>query len=132
MIQFEIPGKVQAKQRHRMTKTGHSYTPKETVEYENWVRLCFQQVKCKMLEGELEAEIVAFMQIPKSASKAKKERMLNGEERPNKRPDLDNIAKSILDSLNGLAYKDDSQIVKMTVEKFWSDNPRVCVAIKQV
>jgi len=54
--------------------------------------------------------------------------MDNGAIRPTNKPDLDNIAKIILDSLNGIAYKDDSQVVSLTVIKHYSDNP--CVVVR--
>ena len=44
---------------------------------------------------------------------------------------LDNIAKAILDSLNGIAYKDDSQIVSMVVSKKYSNRPRVEITLKE-
>ena len=50
---------------------------------------------------------------------------------PTKKPDLDNIAKAILDSLNGIAYKDDSQIVSLLISKKYSDRPRVEIALKE-
>ena len=34
------------------------------------------------------------------------------------KPDLDNIAKSVLDALNRVAFKDDKQITRLTAEKF--------------
>ena len=51
--------------------------------------------------------------------------------RPTKKPDLDNIAKAVLDSLNGIAYKDDSQIVSMVVSKKYSNRPRVEITLKE-
>ena len=38
-INFVIPGRVQAKQRPRFNGK-FAYTPKQTVEYENWIRTC--------------------------------------------------------------------------------------------
>lgn len=37
------------------------------------------------------------------------------------KPDVDNYAKSVLDACNGIAWEDDSQIVKLTVEKEWAE-----------
>ena len=50
--------------------------------------------------------------------------------RPQRRGDLDNSAKAILDSLNGIAWDDDSQIVELHLYR--SDdkaNPRVEIDI---
>ena len=124
MISFIIPGKPFGKQRPRHGK-GITYTPEETVNYENWVKHCFLDSKCQKLEGEIRAIITAYYLIPKSASKKKKEKMLNNDIRPTKKPDSDNIAKSVLDSLNNIAFDDDSQIVSLQVEKYYSDEPRV-------
>lgn len=58
--------------------------------------------------------------------------MLNGLIRPTKKPDMDNVVKVIADSLNQLAYRDDTQIVDCQCRKFYSDRPRVDVVIAQV
>jgi Holliday junction resolvase RusA-like endonuclease len=38
-----------------------------------------------------------------------------------KKPDADNIGKLVLDALNGVAYKDDSQVFSIEVEKIWAE-----------
>ena len=48
---------------------------------------------------------------------------------PTKKPDTDNIAKAILDALNGVAYYDDAQVVELHVVKKYSDEPRAEVMI---
>lgn len=126
MLKIVIPGEPKAKARPRMsTRTGRAYTPQETVNYENWVKLCYQEQGKEYLEGEIVATINAYYGIPKSTSKKKTALMLEDEIRPTKKPDLDNIVKGVLDSLNGIAYKDDSQVVKVISEKFYSEQPRV-------
>ena len=51
--------------------------------------------------------------------------------RPAKKPDCDNIAKIILDSLNGIAYADDKQIISLSVEKYYGDTPKVCLILQE-
>ena len=132
-IKLIIPGEPVAKGRPRVTKHGITYTPKKTENYENLVKLCYmQQSQGDVLEGELKANIKAYFQIPKSASKKKYNAMEQGDIRPVKRPDIDNIIKSVLDSLNGLAYRDDSQVVCINAEKYYSDNPRVEIEISEM
>jgi len=58
--------------------------------------------------------------------------MLDNKIYPTIKPDTDNIAKSILDSLNGIAYKDDKQVVMLTVEKRYDEIPSVSVWISEV
>ena len=117
-----IEGKIKGKARPRFnTKTGRAFTPGDTVSYENWVRLCYKEQDGRYLEGSLKAVITAYYEIPKSYTKKRVQAIKEGLELPVKKPDADNIAKIILDSLNGIAYKDDSQIVNLTVVKKYTD-----------
>jgi Holliday junction resolvase RusA-like endonuclease len=50
----------------------------------------------------------------------------------NHKPDLDNLAKIILDSLNGIAFDDDRQVVRLEVSKFYSDRPRAEVWLTEI
>ncbi|WP_373116429.1 RusA family crossover junction endodeoxyribonuclease [Holdemania massiliensis] len=132
-LRFEVQGEPKAKARPRVTRSGIAYTPKNTILYENLVRTSFQQYYPDHIpiDCEVEAIITAYFSIPKSASQRKKELMNFGLISPTKKPDLDNIAKAVLDSLNGIAYKDDSQIVSMWVVKKYSERPRVEVILKE-
>lgn len=58
--------------------------------------------------------------------------MQQGIIRPTKKPDADNIAKVVLDALNNICYKDDTQVVELIVNKYYSLEPRVEVIIKDV
>lgn len=80
----------------------------------------------------LDMRILAYYGIPKSKSKKIKEQMAKGLLRPTKKPDMDNVVKVIADSLNTIAYRDDTQIVDCQCRKFYSENPRVEVIIKMV
>ena len=136
MREFKIPGKVQAKQRPRFSKSGIVYTPKETRVYEDFVRLCYSdyanQYQWEPYDGQLRAEIEVFIQVPKSDSKLNKQAKIIGEIRPTIKPDCDNLAKSILDSLNGWAYRDDKQIIELSVKKFYAEQPEVKVKLMEV
>lgn len=80
----------------------------------------------------LSVSITAFYEVPKSYSKKKKQEMLDGQLYPTKKPDIDNIAKCVLDALNKLAYRDDTQVVKLHMEKHYAEIPRVEVEIREV
>jgi Holliday junction resolvase RusA-like endonuclease len=58
--------------------------------------------------------------------------MVEGKIRHTKKCDADNLAKSILDALNGIAYYDDSQVCELLVRKYYSDNPRVEILISEI
>ena len=134
-ITFTVPGPPKGKARARTVHTGgrtFSYTPEGTVLYENLVKTCFYQTGVHPFDAdeELRANITAYYPIAKSTSKKKRQQMLAGLIRPTKKPD--NVIKSILDALNKVAYHDDTQIVSLSVEKFYSDSPRVEVAISSI
>ena len=46
--------------------------------------------------------------------------IIGGDTLPQKKPDADNIAKVVLDALNGVAYEDDKQVVRVTISKVYS------------
>lgn len=132
-ISFNIPGEPQGKGRPRFSTRGgfvKTYTPENTASYENFVKVCYlNEFHDFKIKGEIEAEIYAYFPIPKNFSKKKRQLASYGEIRPAKKPDCDNIAKIILDSLNGIAYEDDRQIIDLKVAKFYSDDPHVNVTL---
>lgn len=133
IISFTIPGEPKAKARPRVTKKGITYTPKETMEYENWVRQCYVTGnQGKILKGQVKVIINAYFSIPKSTSQKKQKEMKNFLLRPTKKPDTDNIAKIVLDSLNKIAFDDDKQVIDLRVLKFYSENPRVEVTLDEI
>ena len=77
-------------------------------------------------------DIKAFFKIPKSTSKKQKERMLTGEIRPTKKPDMDNIVKAVADALNGIAYEDDKQIIECSIKKYYTEEERIEVEIENI
>lgn len=128
---FEIPGKPVGKQRPRVTRTGHVYTPEQTASYESLVKVCFRSKykDAEPFEGPVQVVIRAYFPVPPSWSKKKRQDALNGDIRPTVKPDLDNVAKSICDALNGLAYSDDSQICDLMVFKYYGHVTLTAVSI---
>ena len=45
------------------------------------------------------------------------------------KPDIDNLAKLVLDALNEFVWEDDSQIMELHLKKFYSDTPETIVEI---
>ena len=137
-IRFSIPGQPMGKQRPRVVHNGsfsQAFTPKETVSYENLVRVMYREAargKRFTDEDMLDVRVIAYYSIPKSTSKKKRKMMLEHKIRPGKKPDWDNIGKIVCDSLNLVAYHDDSAVVDAQVRKFYSETPRVDVMIKVV
>ena len=135
MRAFVIEGEPQGKGRPRFSVVNgrvNTRTPDSTVIYENHVKLSYREA-CKEPMYEqgvpLVMQITAFYGIPKSTSNKKRQDMMFEKIRPTKKPDIDNLCKVVMDSLNKIAYHDDAQVVKTTVSKFYSDYPRVFVQI---
>ena len=141
-IHFTIPGQPMGKQRARTrtvnTKAGKSfvmsYTPKKTLNYETYIKELFviKYPNYKILEGAISVDIIAYLTIPMSKSKKQKELMREGAIQPTTRPDGDNIQKAIFDALQGIVFKNDSQIVSGSFKKIYSDSPRVDVIIGNI
>lgn len=132
-----VEGKVEGKQRPRFRKVGNfvqTYTPKQTKSYEKLIADEYKKQGGVLFPAEvpLELRIRAFMGMPKVFSKVKQSRAIEGELRPTKKPDADNIAKSILDGLNGVAYADDKQVVELSVKKYYGTLERVEIDIQEV
>lgn len=115
-----VTGKIRGKARPRVCR-GRAFTPKDTVEYEKLVRECYQKQDGRYLKGSVRALIIAYYKIPKSYSKKRVQAIREGLEKPRKKPDADNIGKIILDSLNGIAYKDDAYVADFRVKKEYTE-----------
>lgn len=136
---FEVPGEPVGKARartfvHRQSGRVVSMTPAKTKAYEESVRLAFYRAHSgqEPIAGPVALEIYAFFGVPASWSRKRKDAALAGGAVASKRPDWDNIGKSVSDALNGVAYLDDSQIVDASVQKRYASRPRVEVSIVEV
>lgn len=123
------------KGRPKFSKIGgfvRTYTPKKTSDYEAQVKAIAQSA---MTREPLETPLAAFLYfrlpIPKSYPKKRIAACLAGSEKPTKKPDLDNLAKSVLDALNGVIYLDDSQIVSLHMTKVYSQYPGIDLLIRE-
>ncbi|MEO5302936.1 RusA family crossover junction endodeoxyribonuclease [Enterococcus cecorum] len=68
----------------------------------------------------------------KSFSKKKQEEAEQGKLRPKTKPDADNYAKGILDAMKGIIWQDDGQVTDLIARKYYSERPRVEVAIRAI
>lgn len=106
---------VRGKGRPRVLKTGRTYTPKETKEAEAECLMAFLNSATTPTKAQFVAPLTMDISIqrplPKSAPKKRNYEADTG------KPDIDNIAKLVIDALIGYAYKDDSQIVFLSITK---------------
>lgn len=127
-----VEGTIKGKARPRVFGK-HVITPEDTVNYENWVKICYQQQDGRHIDAPVKAVINVYHKVPKSYSKKRVKAIREGLEYPQKKPDADNIAKIILDSLNKIAYDDDSQVIELIVKKIWTeDTERVEFELQEV
>jgi Holliday junction resolvase RusA-like endonuclease len=143
-IYFDIPVMPTGKGRARASTRGkHAvmYTPAKTVEAERtFLALAAPYRPEVLLEGALSLTIIAYFPIPESfKSKARDGRIsakhaacLAGEMYPTKKPDASNIAKLCEDAMNTVFYRDDSQIVRLVVDRRYDDRAHVAVRLQKM
>ena len=134
IYEFEVPGKVIGKGRPRLNSyTGVVYTPTKTKDYESLVEQYFllKYPRFKILEGRIKVSIIAYFSIPKATKKSDINEMLDNNISPTKKPDIDNIVKAVLDSMNKFAFKDDNQITNLEVEKKYALEDKIYIKIEE-
>ena len=103
------------------------YDPDKSKSWKQEIKHAFmkQYENIQIIEDAIELQVTFWMQRPKSLPKKVLHHV--------KKPDLDNLLKAIKDSLSGLAYRDDSQIVSIRALKVYcTDRPRVLIKITNV
>lgn len=141
-IRFVIPGEPKGKGRHRsrIAKKADgkqfiaSYAPKDTVEYENLVRMAASQAMAGRAPtaGPVLVEIVATCSVPASWSQKKQRAALECEVMPTGKPDPDNVIKAVLDGLNKIVVKDDAQVCRVGMSKQYGPTPQVFVRVVEL
>ena len=132
--EFEVIGDIKGKARPRMnTYTGRAYTPTETKDYENLIKQYFKikYPRYVEFEGRIAITIIAYIKIPKSTTKKDIAKIEEGILSPTKKPDIDNIVKIVLDALNKMAFIDDNQITKLSVEKVYNQEEKIYIKIEE-
>ena len=136
-IMFTIQGEPIGQGRPRFSTRGgfvKAYDPDKSRNYKAFARLIALQAAKKInwecCEEPVSVTIKAYLGIPLSSTKKFKTAAMNMDVYPIKKPDVDNIFKSITDALSGIIYKDDRQIVRSTITKIYSDLPRVEVFVQ--
>jgi Holliday junction resolvase RusA-like endonuclease len=136
-IHFQVEGDPKGKGRPRFTRAGkftRVYTDKQTLDYETLIKSFAAEAMGST--DPLETPVSVFLYIrhavPQSYSKKRTEACLSGSEQPCKKPDIDNIAKTYLDGMNGVVFKDDTQVIDLHVKKVYSAVPGVDVMVMEI
>lgn len=109
---------------NKKTQKLNAYTPAKTRNFESFIKRNAQrQYQQEPLVGPLSLKVVFYIERPKTVKR----------QFPEVKPDLDNYIKAISDSLNGVVYKDDCQIIKIQAIKLYAPiRPFIEVEIKKV
>ena len=134
MLRFFVLGTPVAKGRPRAFRLGggvRMFTPKKT---QAWETLVERVIRAEMgdnppLEGELEVHVLLTLPVPASWPRKAKEAALNGLTPHISRPDVDNLAKAVLDACNGSLWVDDCQITRLTCQKEFGETPGVTIEV---
>jgi len=136
MIQFTIYGIPVPKGRPKFFRKGSfvgTYTDKKTRQAEYDFKS--QAVKYrppKPFTEAIQMMVFIYVKIPKSFSIKKRSQAESGMIRPTKRPDLDNYLKLVLDSMNGIFFNDDAQIVDIKCFKYYCVKPRITIYLGEI
>lgn len=138
-ITLVIYGEPTAQGRPRFTTRGgfpRAYDPAKSRDYKERLKTAAieQMQGSPPLEGALTLSVRVYRSIPKSMSKKKAESAQWGKLRPITKPDVSNYIKGIEDTLNGVCWHDDSQIVayKEPFGKYYSTEPRVEIEVDEL
>jgi crossover junction endodeoxyribonuclease RusA len=121
LIRFEVPGIPKPKARPRVVRskhTGkvHAFTPEETLRFERLVAMCARTAGARPVAGRVVLQLGFY--LPKLTRRS---------------DDVDNLCKSVLDGLNGVAFEDDSQVDHLFASRYVDPaNPRTVVRVETV
>ena len=140
MIEFTVNEKPVPQPRPRVVRMQNgqtrAYNSEKSVVYKRIVKAAalseMNKQRLTMTDRPLAVRLTFVFAPPKSYTKKKLEAVNSGELRYTKLPDADNLAKSVMDALNNVIYKDDSQIVELTVNKEYGNTDHVLINITEV
>lgn len=123
--------------RPRFTKRGFAYEEKGMKQWKENIRYELYARQLKRIEqGALYVGLNFYIYPPKYICKSNTKHPLENRQLEQifveKKPDLDNYIKAVLDASNGILYKDDGQIVALSSQKMYSYHPRIEIEIKKM
>lgn len=143
-IVFTVPGEVRGQGRPRTqiinSKDGksyaHIYQTNKDIDAKHNIQLYAKDAlarKSYVMAGPdgmgISVMVKIFVKVPRSFSKKKTEAALAGEILPQRKPDLDNVLKSVLDAMNGVVYRDDKEVTKTAVARYYAESDYLAVKV---
>lgn len=90
--------------------------------YESYKEIIALQCRSfKKLEGNISVSLGFYFKLPK--------RLVKGKDYSNPIGDVDNLSKSILDALEGVAYYNDRQVLDLHITKRYANEDAVSIKI---
>lgn len=135
-VSFAVPGAPRGKGRPRtavIAGRAQIYTDAKTRSEEGAIRSIAAGVMGGQtpFEGAVILRLCAYRPIPSGFSQKRRASAERGEIVPISKPDADNYLK-IIDALNGIVWRDDSQVVTAIVHKRFSDRPRLVIEVRSM
>lgn len=124
-VELIMDGKPVGKARPRLGAGGHIYTPKATKLAEANIIAAWTEAGCPRLEGAIHLGLSLVVARPRGHFRKDGSLTAAGVAKPHptgRKPDGDNALKLACDALNGRLYRDDADIVEMTMLRYWSDD----------
>lgn len=121
MRHLHITSDIRVKPKGRPRFNGRTaFTDPKTREFERTVKALFKTMCSEPFEGPIEVRLDCFFAKPKTTAFSYPPR-----------GDCDNMFKSVADAGNDVLWKDDSQIIRLTCSKRWSELDGFCIIIKE-
>lgn len=132
-VSFNVPGLARAKAR-AASNGRRSFVDPETAMFQNLVKFAAAKAlgSQPMLKGAVAVHMTVFYQPPISTPPSMLAKMLGGVEHAAKRPDIDNLAKVIMDGCQGVLYANDLLVVELVAVKVYAEAPGVQVTVVEI
>lgn len=131
--------KPMAQSRPRFARCGCRVVAYEKKEMKVWRAECSKLIKEafeteELIESPIAIDATFYIRPPKyiSSKKKLKEKLEAEEIFCSKKPDIDNYLKALLDSMTGIVFKDDGQVVECRARKLYSLKSRIEFVIKEM
>lgn len=130
MYQLVVPGKPNGKQRPRLGRGGHIYSPEDVDGFASKIQVVARMEHVECTTNPVAFDMLVLRAMPKSWSKTKRAAMEN--EAAIGKPDIDNVLKSAMDALTGIAWEDDTQVTHVAMRRLWSQRDEVVLGISEL
>lgn len=135
VIAFVVPGTPVGKGRPKFARRGKfvtTYTPEKTANYETLVKIAAGRAMNgrALVDGAVSVHLAIYVTPPASWSQKKQREALSGQIFPTSKPDVDNVVKGIFDACNEVVWRDDKQVVDVTISKRYATKAEAVVQVR--